>query len=98
LVEDHNVDSVLALVANRGYAGDQFKEAAAKSERDLNELGRKAKDAGKPLFMIRRFAPPVGMGEAPFVSYEGRLAEYPTAKRAARVLGHMLRRRQYLGD
>ncbi|OGO39128.1 MAG: hypothetical protein A2147_09125 [Chloroflexi bacterium RBG_16_57_8] len=97
MLDDPNLDSVIGLVANRGYQGDKFRAVMEENERTLNDLGQTAKLLGKPLLLVRRSPPgPFNGGETPSVPPENRLAEYPVPRRAARALGHLLRYRQYL--
>ncbi len=99
LVEDSNVDSIMSLVTTRNYAGDQFKEVQAKAEMALADLANKARQTGKPFVVIRRMGPPppmAGPEPPPPPGLDGRIPEYGHPRRAARVLGQLLRRRQYL--
>ena len=99
MVEDDNINSMLALVANRGYAGDQFRAEMAETERAFGELGKRAKQLGKPLLLVRRSMALLANGvETPPSDDEDRLTEYATPRRAARALGHMLRRSNYLSS
>jgi len=98
MVEDEDLDSVLAVVANRGYAGDQFKVVMEENERKLKDLGQLAKQKGKPLLLVRRsFAPPSGDAD-PADGFEDRIPEYPHVRRAARVLGRLVRYGQFVAD
>ena len=98
LVEDSHVDSVLSLVTTRNYAGDQFREVQAQTELALADLARTARQKDKPFVVIRRVgpAPPMNSAEHPPQGLDGRIPEYGHPRRAARVLGQLLRRRQYL--
>ena len=97
MVADDNLDSVVALVANRSYAGDQFRAEMMESEKALRDLGARAKQAGKPMLLVRRsMAHPINGIETPAVDAEDKLPEFANARRAARVLGHMLRYGNYL--
>jgi len=99
LVEDPNVDSVVSLVTARNYGGDQFREVQAKAEQALADLTRTARQMGKPFVVIRRMGPPPSMmngGEPPPANLEDRIPEYGHPRRAARVLGQLMRYRQYL--
>jgi acyl-CoA synthetase (NDP forming) len=92
LVDDDNLDAVVALVANRGYAGDGFKATMAESERALRDIGVVARQKGRPLFLVRRaMSQWPDQGEGPVVELEERLAEYPTPRRVARAMGHLVR-------
>ena len=96
MLDDANLDSVIALVANRNYAGDQFRAEMAETEKTLKELGDHAKDLGKPLLLVRRsLTQPMNGVEGP-QSYEDKPAEYANPRRAARVLGHLIRYSKYL--
>jgi acyl-CoA synthetase (NDP forming) len=97
MLDDDNLDSIIALVANRSYAGDQFKAVMAENERVLHELAVTAKQSGKPLLLVRRSPPrPFNGDETPPATLEDGLAEYPVPRRAARALGHLMRYRRYL--
>jgi acyl-CoA synthetase (NDP forming) len=97
LIEDPNTDSILGLVAIRNYAGEQFKAVADETEKRISDLAKRASQAGKPFFLARRaLGPQAGNGEWPSAESTERIPEYGSAKRAARVLGHLIRRRQYL--
>jgi acyl-CoA synthetase (NDP forming) len=97
LIEDPNTDSILGLVAIRNYAGEQFKAVADETEKRISDLARRASNAGKPFFLARRaMGPQAANGEWPSTESTERIPEYGSAKRAARVLGHLIRRRQYL--
>jgi acetyltransferase len=98
MVDDDNLDSILALVANRDYAGDQLRAAAAESEISLQAVGQSAREKGKPLLLVRRaMLRPPGDG-APPVDYLKRLAEYANPRRAARALGHLVRYSRYVAS
>ncbi len=97
MVDDDNLESVVALVANRNYAGDQFKAAMAESELALQSLAASARQKGKPLILVRRsMLQSNGENEAPSLDYQKRLAEYPNPRRAARALGHLVRHSRYV--
>lgn len=92
MLQDDNIDSIIALVANRGYAGEKFREVMMENERGLNDVGERARRLGKPLLLVRRFsAPAPSLMNGSFVSCEGRLPEYPRPQRAARALAHLVR-------
>jgi hypothetical protein len=98
MLDDANLDSVVALVANRNYAGDQFRAEMAETEKTLKELGDHAKDLGKPLLLVRRsMAQPMNGIEGP-PSYDDKPAEYANPRRAARALGHLIRYGKYLAS
>ncbi len=98
LVDDPNVDSVVSLVTARNYAGEQFREVQAKAEQTLADLTRRARQMGKPFLVVRRFGPmpPPNGGETAPASLEDRIPEYAHPRRAAHVLGQLIRYRQYL--
>ena len=97
MLDDINLDSVVALVTNRNYAGDQFRSVMTESELGFRDLGKQAKTLGKPLLLVRRATPqPLNGNEALPSTYEDKLPEYAHPRRAARVLGHLMRYRQYL--
>ena len=96
MLDDENLHSVIALVANRSYAGDQFRAEMTESEKTLKELGDHAKAIGKPLLLVRRSMGQPMNGTEVRPSYEDRLAEYPNPRRAAKVMGHLIRYRKYL--
>lgn len=99
MLEDDNLDSVMALVTNRSYAGDRFRDAQLANEQALESLAHTAKRAGKPLLLVRRSMPQaLDGGEASSLDRENGTAEYPQPVRAARALGHLLRYRYYLGE
>ena len=97
MVEDENLDTIMALITNRNYGGDKFREIYEQNERALKELGRKANELGKSMLLVRH-SPPQLQGEhgTSTVSYIDRIPEYAKPQQAARVLGHLLRYRRYL--
>jgi acyl-CoA synthetase (NDP forming) len=97
LIEDSNVDAVIALVALRNYGGSDFKAAQENAERTLKELGQLSTQLGKPLLMVRRSPPqPMRNGELPPQIYQGKIPEYAKPQQAARVLGHLMRYSHYV--
>jgi acyl-CoA synthetase (NDP forming) len=98
MTEDENVDSVIALVATRNYAGDEFRAMQMKNEMALKDLGRFAKQAGKPLILVRQsFHRGDTPGEA-IVNFDDCIPEYARPRQAARVLGHLLRYSRYINS
>ena len=82
MVEDDNLDSVVALVANRSYAGDQFRAEMMEAEKALRDLGVRAKQVGKPMLLVRRsMAHPINGIETTAVDAEDRLPEFANLRR-----------------
>jgi len=96
LTEDENIDSVIALVANRNYQGDEFRAMQMKNELALKDLGRYARQIGKPLLLVRRtmVGPPKEGVSDP--GLDERIPEFDKPRQAARVLGHMMRYGRYV--
>lgn len=99
MTEDENIDSIIALVANRPYGGDEFRAMQIKNELALKDLGQYAKKIGKPMFLVRHamhysreengeLTPPV----------LDRIPEYEKPRQAARVLGHLMRYSRYVNQ
>jgi acyl-CoA synthetase (NDP forming) len=98
MTEDDNVDSVIALVTNRNYGGDEFRAMQMKNELALKDLGRFAKQVGKPLILVRKsFHQDDVTGEAA-TNFDDRIPEYARPRQAARVLGHLLRYSHYVNS
>ncbi len=96
LTEDENIDSVIALVANRAYQGEEFRAVQTKNELALKELGQYARGIGKPLLLVRRsMFNPMAEGVAQ-PKLEERVPELEKPRQAARVLGHLMRYGHFL--
>lgn len=97
MVEDENLDTIMALITNRNYGGDKFRAIYEQNERALKELVRAANALGKSMLLVRHSPPqPPGEHGSSVISYEDKIPEYAKPQQAARVLGHLLRYRRYL--
>lgn len=104
LMEDEGVDAVLLQApvgANTNrlatmFDSRQIKAVREAEENSLSALGKRVKQLGKPVFMVK---PAVEFATDPEVaslfSREG-IPVYPSPRRAARVLNHLTWYRRYL--
>jgi acyl-CoA synthetase (NDP forming) len=97
MIEDENLDAVLALITKRNYSGEEFRAIQEQNERALKEIGHMANEIGKPVLLVRHSLPQTTVTTtSPFISYEDKLPEYNKPQEVARVLGHLIRYRHYL--
>jgi acetyltransferase len=105
LMEDKNVDSVISFLPpvfappgqNGNFGPDQFRMMHMENRKRLDSLGRQVKQYGKPLLVISRFmAQSVNQNSGTPYMPGDRLPEYSSPHRAARVIRHLVKYRQYL--
>jgi len=106
LLEDNNVDCIISLLPPftpfppqgvNNLSPEQIKAMRLEYQRRIENLSQQARKYGKPVFLIRRFfnVPP-GEPEVSSTVIKERIPEYPSHRRAARVLHHLVWYRQYL--
>lgn len=106
LLEDANIDAVLLLapvvmdrtlmIERMGLSLGQIKAYREKERKDLRSISRKAKQYGKPVFLLWQFHGPDTDPELAALVHRERIITQSNARRAARVLRHLTWYRRYL--
>jgi len=106
LLEDDNIDAVLLLspiimdrtllVDRMGLKTEQIKAYREKERKNLRSISRKAKQYGKPVFLLWQFRGPATDPELASLVHREGIVTQSNARRAARVLRHLTWYRRYL--
>lgn len=106
LIEDKNLDSVLLLApivmdrtmltGRMGLKAEQVEEYRKKEENNLRLVRKKMEEYGKPVVFMWQQPGTRGGKELSSLFHRERISIYTNAKRAARVMRHLVWYRQYL--
>ena len=106
LIEDKNLDSILLLApivmdrklltSRMGLKAEQVEDIQKKEENNLKQVRKKMDEYGKPVVFMWQAPGSRGDSELSKLFHREKISVYTNARRAARVMRHLVWYRQYL--